>query len=361
MLEKIKFDEQELEVKRVDTLYGFLPNKVYNTPISMKENFASAVKNKEALWIPSFNDQKLFTPKVAEDNLCHGFSCEANPFNPFETPLVTDFFGVEWMFEASCNGSIENPANPPRLDTMEGWEKELTVPDPDKWDWEGSGEENKGYLSDGYFNSMWQFNGLFERVRSLLGFVNALTAMIDEDEKPHIHAFLEQMTEYYKKIIRNATRVYDIDLLFFHDDWGTQRAPFMNPETTREMIKPYLKQIVDCAHENGLLFQMHSCGCNRGNVEIMIECGVDIYAPQANANEVDKMYEDFGDQIMLGITPEINAHASEMEVQEFCKRFVDHFAKDFKTRPIYTEDAFFMEFPPTLRGNLYRYSREALS
>lgn len=293
--------------------------------------------------------------------MCHGFSCEANPFNPFENPVVSDFFGVEWVFEPNSRGSIENPEKPPRLNSMADWKKELTVPDPDKWDWESAGEENKAYLSDGYANNMWQFNGLFERVRSLLGFVDALTAMIDDDEKPHIHSFLDEMTEYYKKIIRNAARVFDLDMIFFHDDWGTQRAPFMSPATTKEMIAPYLKEIVDCAHENGLIFQLHSCGCNEGNVETMIACGVDIYAPQFNANNVGQMYADFGDQIMLGITPLIDPHTSEEETAEFCKRFVDRYASNFKQKPIYTEDAFFMEFPPKLREYLYRFSREALN
>lgn len=264
-----------------------------------------------------------------------------------------DVFGVPWIYIPAANGSIEDATKPTVLNDMSEWKMKLTFPDPDKWDWKGSAAANKEYLSGGYYNMMWQLCGFRERITSLLGFEECLMEFIDEDMQPHIHSFFEHMVEFYKKIIRNSAEVYDIDLIFFHDDWGTQRASFMSPNTTREMIAPYLKELVDYTHQCGLKFQLHSCGCNMQNVEIMIECGVDTYGPQRTANNLDELYRRYGDQIVLGITPDISPNATDAEVRDFAKKFMDKYGPDYARKPIYMEDAFFTPFPATLREYVY--------
>ena len=143
----------------------------------------------------------------------------------------------------------------------------------------------------------------------------------------------------------------------FHDDWGSQRAPFFSAEVCSQMIAPYLRRISDFCHARGMWFHLHSCGMNELVVPSMIEAGVDFWLPQA-MNDTDKLVAAYGDKIAFGVSPApVAEDASDAEIDAAARAFVAKFAPDFDRRPIIVSTRF---LPERYVQAIYRHSRIAL-
>jgi uroporphyrinogen decarboxylase len=84
----------------------------------------------------------------------------------------------------------------------------------------------------------------------------------------------------------------------FGDDWGQQRGLIMGIKYWREFIKPYLKNMYDEVHKNGLFVFIHSCGDIKEILPELIEIGVDVFNPfQPEVMDIFEMKEKYGDKI----------------------------------------------------------------
>ena len=303
------------------------PGPIRSTPITAKENYRRFARREgNALWIPFDTDEIMFTPKFYPDNVVRAFVFEHDTIDPEKEAGGIDMFGAEWVYVPVVRGSTVRPGNPLVKD-LAHWEDYITFPDPAKWDWEGSSKSNADLMSDYYPMNTWIMTGLFERLISFVDFEDAATALIDEDEQEHVHRLFSYLTNLYIDIIDRFDKYFGIDVIYFHDDWGAQRAPFFSLDVCREMLVPYLKRITDACHERGMVFNFHSCGCIGKLVPAMIEAGVDMWCGQP-MNNYDELYELYGDQITLGIhcTPP-EADASMDEIVAYCENFLDKYAK----------------------------------
>ena len=63
------------------------------------------------------------------------------------------------------------------------WEKYITVPDPETWDWAGAYEKQKDALADPTLFTTVTFGScLFERLIAVMDFENAAMALVDDDQ-----------------------------------------------------------------------------------------------------------------------------------------------------------------------------------
>lgn len=244
----------------------------------------------------------------------------------------------------------------PAVKDISHWEDYVTKPDIDSWDWEGSAKVNAPLISNYFPMNTWIFTGFFERLISFMDFENAALALIDEDQQEHVHRLFSYLADLYNRIIDRAAKSFNLSVIYFHDDWGSQRSPFFSLETCEEMIVPYLKRVVDHVHELGLIFNFHSCGCINMLVPAMIKAGVDIWSGQP-MNDFEGNYEKYGKEITLGIycmPPEEGAPMEEIEA--FCKDFLDKYTGNGIAipSPYNTPD-------PRVAEVLYCMSRELLS
>ncbi|MHC4407045.1 MAG: uroporphyrinogen decarboxylase family protein, partial [Planctomycetota bacterium] len=69
------------------------------------------------------------------------------------------------------------------------------------------------------------------------------------------------------------------DVVFLTDDLGTQKTGFISPDTYREMIYPYIAELVGKIKSAGKKVVMHSCGAVSLFVPFFIEMGVDALNP----------------------------------------------------------------------------------
>lgn len=353
-----KFDPSELEViGKYNEKYPHAPQLTkYNTPVTPRENYLRMFRGEKPLWMPAHQDNQYFGPNCLPDVIARGIAGSFNA-DPVDMDHIggKDMFGVEWVFVPEVNGSMPKPGF--RLvPDIDEWEKYITFPDVSSWDWAGSAERNRDFIHQGLATSLAIHNGLFERLASITDMEDTLMALIDEDSKPAVHRFLDRLCDLYEEMIDTAVKWFDLDLIWFHDDWGSQRNALFSLETCREMIVPYLKRVTDCAHRNGLYVELHSCGKNEKLVPAMIEGGVDAWRGQA-INDKDMLFREYGKDIILGIEPtKLPPDTQDMEqLEKDCRAFVDRYAASGR---VYSS---MFKMPPKSRDFIYKMSRELLA
>ncbi len=325
---KIPYNPSELEVKGeyLNTTVSFTPpTKIWNTPITVKENFLRALKG-EHLWMPTSNDVVNIESRVNLDHVARAEVRDLGPIQPDEEKGGKDLFGIEWIFVPQVGGSMVKPGEPTLTDANE-WYDKITFPDIDAMPWNEMANLNAPFRSETRVIGCCFQNGLFERLISFMDFEGAATAMIDEDQQDAVHDLYDKLADMYIAMIQKYIDGIGVSEVLFHDDWGSQRAPFFSLATCREMLVPHLKKIVDFVHSQGMIFQLHSCGCNELLVPAMIEAGVDVWNGQP-MNDKDMLYEKYGKDIILGIdAPEVAEGATDEEIEEIAKAFIEKYAK----------------------------------
>jgi uroporphyrinogen decarboxylase len=94
-------------------------------------------------------------------------------------------------------------------------------------------------------------------------FVKELFAMIADYNIRQIHKALE----------------YDIDAVYFGDDWGQQQGLIMGYQAWKEFIYPQLVRMYDIVRDSGRYVMIHSCGDVDELFPDLIEAGVSCFNP----------------------------------------------------------------------------------
>ena len=356
----IPFDPKELEivgqhVATTSRAFGS-PSPRMNTPITPKENIKHMLaRDGEMLWMPGWGDFLGLESRVNKDHIARAEVIDCGPPQTLEEKGGPDMFGIEWVFVPQVGGSMVKPGAP-TLEDANDWPQVIHFPDVEAMDWAACKEVNAPLnASERSFHVTFQ-NGFFERLISFMDFEGAAMAIIDEDQKDAVHALFTKLCELYEAMITKYMECVNIDGVCIHDDWGSQRAPFFSVATCREMVAPYIKRMADFCHSKGLWFEQHSCGKNEPLCEVMVECGVDIWFPQA-MNDVDMLREQWGDKIVLSVTPPAtDASMSDEEIDALAKAFAEKYA-DWK-KPVVS---FAFAADPRFTTALYKYSRQILS
>lgn len=335
-MSKIPFDPKELENTGVwpALMAGRPPMRKFNTPITPKENVRLFYSKKGPMWLPLGGDRVGLTPRVDPDNMARAFAFEVNSITPEEMVGGPDKFGIEWVYVPVAGGSMVKPGNPTLADVND-WKSIINFPDIETWDWAGSKAAHAEIVNDGRGVTVTILTGLFERLISFMDFENAALALIDDDQKDAIHELFDALADLYNKMVDKFIDAYGIDVLSFHDDWGSQRAPFFGLATVREMILPHMKKIVDHCHANGVFFDIHSCGKNEILAPAYIEAGCDSWSPQP-MNDKALLFEKYGDQIIIGIEPDVPLMPDTPEEEQVAaaKRWVEKFGPTMDTKPV---------------------------
>jgi hypothetical protein len=351
-----KFDPKELNVIFEMPANPIMPGmKIYDYPVTTKENCKAAYKRKPYWQMLGNIESKTFTPRILPDNVARAFVFEATPFDPMKGG-GKDMFGIEWEYVPQVGGSMVRPGKPFAEDAGELLEK-VKWPDIDSWDWEGSAKENKDFLTDNTFNLCWFQTGFYERLIAFMDFENAIMAIFDEDQQDAVHAFFDKLTELYIRIFdKFMTYFPGIDGFYIHDDWGSQKETFFSPAVAEEMIVPYMRRVTDFIHSKGRFCELHSCGQLLKQVPNMIKAGWDAWGGQA-MNDTQKIYELYGDQILVGVIPDPfdPAATSEDEQRSRAREYADKFCN--KDKPSFFNFNGMKYMTPAFREELYRQSR----
>jgi hypothetical protein len=344
----------ELRTVRTAGEGRFFEVPVRETPITVKDNLKRFVSKQTPVFQPTELDYMSLIPVAIPDNKARGLMFDAYdiPESEYGGP---DFFGIQWRYVKQVGGSMVVPGAPKVLD-INCWEDCLTFPDLDSINWEESSQGILGLQDDNCLNYVWIMNGMFERLISFMDFENAILALVDEDQKEAVHRLFDRLCIFYDDLLSRYKKHYNADIICFHDDWGSQRAPFFSLDTCREMIVPYIKRVAESTHKYGMYMDLHSCGKIEKLVPAMIESGIDIWYGQP-MNDFDLLYENYAEEIIFGIPTKVITTADRDEdAFAAAKDFMEKYSKAI---PSYNE----IQIPrhPKLIEYIYCISREMYS
>ena len=330
-----RFTTDEMEI--VGTFPGMFKLPRFNTPITPRENLLRLYRGQTPMWIPMPGE--MATIKI-----------DCDPENVARSPSGgVDGFGVEWVFVPVAGGAMVKPGTP-KVPDMSEWEKYVSVPDPESWDWAGCYEKQKETFADPTLMRGVTFGScLFERLIAVMDFAGAALALIDEDQKEGVHRFFRAVTDYRKKYYALCKKWFDPDCVNFNDDWGSQRAEFFSRETAREMLVPYVRESCDCAHELGMYIDLHCCGFVENFVPFFIEEGFDSWGGQP-LNDKPKLKKMYPGRFIFTHTIDIPDDAPDEEMDAAVARFMEEFGYDNR--------GYYGGRSPRFRAKLYAASRK---
>ena len=309
----------------------------YNTPITPKENLILLYEGKTPMWIPSPGEIVNIKVDCDPENIARSLGGGV------------DGYGVEWIFVDTAGGAMVKPGSPKVKDITE-WEKYVTVPDPDSWNWLGSVDRQMGQFSDPTLMHGITFGScLFERLIAVMDFENAAVALIDEEQQEGVHRFFRAITDYRKKYYTLCKRWFNADVVNFNDDWGSQRAEFFSRETAREMLVPYVKEACDCAHSLGMYIDLHCCGFVEGFVPFFIEEGFNSWGGKP-LNDKPKLKKMYPGKFVFTHSVDLPNDASDEAITAAARKFMEEFGYDNR--------GYFGGRNERLRKKIYELSRK---
>jgi uroporphyrinogen decarboxylase len=132
---------------------------------------------------------------------------------------------------------------------------------------------------------------LFERAWTLRGMENLLMDFIEHPE--FVKKLFRVIADYNIAQIEKAL-TFDIDAVYFGDDWGQQHGLIMGPKFWKEYIYPELKRMYGVVKNGGKAVFIHSCGDVDELFDELISIGLDCFNPfQPEVMDVDKLIPQY--------------------------------------------------------------------
>lgn len=213
---------------------------------------------------------------------------EIPPLNPGKPDF--DSWGVHQTATESAGGMFTpSPGVAPILDDITKW-RQLKIPDHSRAAWDMFVPMEKrifGIDRENFLLDVSSSYGLWERMHLLLGFENAVIALLTEPEA--CIELVSAIADTKIQTIELAAQYYKPDFFTMLDDYSHKNGLFMAPGAWRQIFKPQLKRVVDAAHENGMRFKLHCCGKCDVLIDDFLELGIDALDPVQPINNVAMM------------------------------------------------------------------------
>ncbi len=117
---------------------------------------------------------------------------------------------------------------------------------------------------------------LYERAWTLRGMENLMMDFLDHPD--FVRQLLRSIADYNITHFTKALK-YDIDAVYFGDDWGQQLGLQMGPRLWRQFIFPELKRMYSLVCEAGKCVFIHSCGKVDELFDDLIDIGLNCFNP----------------------------------------------------------------------------------
>ncbi len=170
---------------------------------------------------------------------------------------------------------------------------------------------------------------MFERSWSLMGMENVLISMVAAPEE--LEKFYDDICDYMLNLLDVALE-YDLDGIYFGDDWGQQRGLIMGPAHWRRFIKPRMQRLYARVKAKGLYVIQHSCGDCHEIFGDLVEIGLDCYQTfQPEVYDIHEVKRLYGDSLAIwgGVsTQQALPNMTPEEVKQEVVRIIKVMGKD---------------------------------
>lgn len=229
-----------------------------------------------SIWLTTEAREKLeshFGPEHLDEALGDhilGLGSDIGFFEDLGNHLVRDVFGVVWDRSVDRDiGIVVNKVLPEP--TLDGF----TFPDPlDRRFFEDIPGKLERFPDR--FRVFRIGFSLYERAWTLRGIE---TLMMDFYDNPaFVDDLLNAIADYNLAQVRRALE-YDIDAVYFGDDWGQQKGLQMSPKLWRRFIYPVLQRMYGEVRRAGRYVFIHSCGDVDELFPDLIAAGLNCFNP----------------------------------------------------------------------------------
>ncbi|WP_026394102.1 uroporphyrinogen decarboxylase family protein [Acetobacterium malicum] len=225
-----------------------------------------------------------------------------------------DWYGCDWVLDPGTQACVLDVSKPPLFEEIEDWREIVKFPDLDAIDWAANAKaDGVDNFDPDKLNYLMLLEGPFERLHTLMGFENALCAMISEPEE--VEALFDKIMEVKIKSIEVLVKHYKVEVINFHDDWGTQKDLFFSPDLWRRLLKPQIKKAVDACHKNGIIFELHCCGKIDSIIPELVDIGVDCVQCMG-INPIAKVKKLTGDKLAYMVSPRYQSYDTIKDLTE---------------------------------------------
>lgn len=223
--------------------------------------------------------------ETAVDNHILRLGSDIGFFEDIGSECVRDVFGVVWDRTVDKDiGIVKGCLLPePTLDRY-------SFPDPQDERFFENIEDMIDARGD-MFRLFEMGFSLYERAWTLRGMENLMMDFIVNPE--FVDELLSLITDYNIRQIQKAL-TYDIDAVYFGDDWGQQHALQMGPELWKRFIYPQLKRMYKAVKDAGKYVMIHSCGDVDELFDDLIEIGLDCFNPfQPEVMDIETLMKQY--------------------------------------------------------------------
>ncbi|MCF0120762.1 MAG: hypothetical protein HUJ65_03905, partial [Oscillospiraceae bacterium] len=207
-----------------------------------------------------------------------------------------DWFNTNWTWVCSAGGAMLTPGTC-LCDDITDWEKQVKFPNFRDWDWDTLSEK---FMKETYDpTKVLHMNigqGATERLISVVGgYTEGMLALAMEPEA--VKDFLTRFAEWEIEFIDMIAERYPLNMITYHDDWGTEKDTFFGEKMMEDIVYGPTKMIVDHVKSKGIAFELHCCGNCTRFFPYMIDLGIDFLQIQRRAVDIPAMKIKYGDKI----------------------------------------------------------------
>jgi hypothetical protein len=260
--------------------------------LSPRENYLRALRHEETEYVPMGLGGDVAT--------CGWFVPADNPVNLAGQKEFQDGFGVRWVGSDSASGGAIPAPGEFMLKDITQWKKTVTIPNVDQYNWDKLVDQenainkiDRDKVAVGYFS----LTGIWERLAALMGFEEAMIAMMEEPEA--CYEFFSAVTDFKIALAEKAATYFKADTFTFFDDIATERNLFMSPDTYRKLIKPQHKRLNDAIRNFGMIPIQHTCGHAEICIADYIETGAEAWNMVQPTNDLAGILDKYGDRFCL--------------------------------------------------------------
>lgn len=138
---------------------------------------------------------------------------------------------------------------------------------------------------------------LYERAWTFRGMQELLMDFYDHPS--FVHELLNTIADFNIAQVKEAMK-YDIDAVYFGDDWGQQHGLQMGPKLWRKFIFPVLKRMYSEVHLGNKYVFIHSCGDVDELFDDLIDIGLNCFNPfQPEVMDVKELLPRYRGQLVF--------------------------------------------------------------
>ena len=200
--------------------------------------------------------------------------------------------------------------------------------------------------------------GCTERLVSILGgYTEGLSVMLTEPEE--VKSLFDRYSDFMIEVFDKLNSLYPIDIVTYHDDWGTERDTFFSERMMEELVFEPTKKIIDHIRSRNAFFMLHSCGNITRFMPYILDMKVDMLQIQRRAVDIPELKRKYGDRIGFNTGLEgfaIGKGVTKEELTGLVRNTVDIYSPKGGFYPV-----LFMQDPEDIWNanvELYAYSRE---